>query len=51
MILSFIGNHTFAVVRGAENYDTIEYSFRDVLSDINRVIERIHFGGGSSSSS
>lgn len=40
MILSFIGNHTFAVVRGAENYDTIKSSFRDVLRDINRLIER-----------
>ena len=40
MILSFIGNHTFAVVRGSENYDTIKSSFRDVLRDINRLIER-----------
>ena len=40
MILSFIGNHIFAVVRGAENYDTIKSSFRDVLRDINRLIER-----------
>ena len=40
MILSFIGNHTFPVVRGAENYDTIKSSFRDVLRDINSLIER-----------
>ena len=38
--LGFYRHHNFAVVRGAENYNTIKSSFREVLRDINRLIER-----------
>lgn len=38
-IITFIGNHTFAVIRGAENYDLIEAGLKPVLKEINELIE------------
>ena len=36
--LSFSGNHTVAVVNGSESRQTLEESFKDVFSEVNKII-------------
>lgn len=39
-VMSAKGNHTIAVVKGAEKYYTLKESFRDVFEEINQLNER-----------
>ena len=53
LVIIFIGNHTFAAIRGTESYSLLS-SLTDVMSNINAPIEkpvldgkklRVLFGG------
>ena len=37
-IMAAKGNHTVAVVKGKQNYHTLEKCFQDVFSDINEIV-------------
>ena len=39
LVIIFIGNHTFAAIRGTESYSLLS-SLTDVMSDINALIEK-----------
>lgn len=38
-IMSASGNHTFAIIKGSENYETLNDSFRMIFQEINNLIE------------
>ena len=48
-VMAAKGNHTIAVVRGKEDYNTLNESFGDVFKDINSLIaeKKIEVGGRS----
>ena len=35
-----VGNHTFAILRGAENYTLIKEGLRPIIDEINSLIEQ-----------
>ncbi|XP_066016033.1 uncharacterized protein [Pocillopora verrucosa] len=48
-VMAAKGNHTIAVVKGKEHYNTLRQSFEDVFKDINSLIskKKIEVGGKS----
>lgn len=38
-VMAAKGNHTIAVARGNENYDTLKKCFKDVFSDVNKLVK------------
>ncbi len=37
-VMAAKGNHTFAVVNGKEDYATLKRCFKDVFTDINKLV-------------
>ena len=37
--LSFVGNHTIAIIKGKEEYQTLKASLTNVICDVNTTIK------------
>ena len=39
-VITILGNHTFAAIRGKESYELLFTAFGDLIRDINNVIKK-----------
>ena len=42
ILLSFLGNHTIAVIKGSEDYETLMSGHRNVYQTVNELIDQGH---------
>ena len=38
----FLGNHTIAIVKGKEEYDTLKESLANIINEVNKLVEEGH---------
>lgn len=38
-IFNILGNHTIAIIKGKECYETLQTSCRKIFSDVNKLVE------------
>ena len=42
ILLSFLGNHTIAVIKGSEDYETLKSGLSNVCQTVNELIDQGH---------